>query len=198
MNRLAASFKDGLVLPSLVVAKLQALRRQNPVQQAIQELGRIPKTEHILTYADDPDFRRQVLVALNKHENVHALARVLCYGRQGRFADRGYEAQLGRASALSLVVNALLVWNTRYLDHAAATLARRGEPIPAHVWSHLSPVLWEHVHVVGNYRFEEPALAGGLRPLRFPIQAEAGSDTAVPTLRTATPTQGLLPSLGLE
>jgi TnpA family transposase len=81
MNRLAASFKDGLVLPSLVVAKLQALRRQNPVQQAIQELGRIPKTEHILTYADDPDFRRQVLVALNKHENVHALARVLCYGR---------------------------------------------------------------------------------------------------------------------
>jgi hypothetical protein len=105
---------------------------------------------------------------------------------------------LGRASALSLVVNALLVWNTRYLDHAAATLALRGEPIPAHVWSHLSPVLWEHVHLVGNYRFEEPALAGELRPLRFPIQVEAGSDAAIPTLRTVTPKQALQPNLGLE
>jgi TnpA family transposase len=38
MNRLAASLKDGLVRPSLVVSKLQAMQRQNPLQQAIQEL----------------------------------------------------------------------------------------------------------------------------------------------------------------
>jgi TnpA family transposase len=53
-NRLAASFKDGLVRPSLVVSKLQAMQRQNPLQQAIQELGRIGKTWHILHYIDDP------------------------------------------------------------------------------------------------------------------------------------------------
>jgi len=32
LNRLVASFKDGLVRPSLVVAKLQALQRQNSLQ----------------------------------------------------------------------------------------------------------------------------------------------------------------------
>jgi hypothetical protein len=52
--------------------------------------------------------------------------------------------------------------------------------------------------LVGNYRFEEPALAGELRPLRFPIQVEAGSDAAIPTLRTVTPKQALQPNLGLE
>src|SRR5438874_5040814 len=101
MNRLAASLKDGLVRPSLVVAKLQAMRRQNPLQQAIQELGRLGKTRHILSYADDPVFRRRVLVGLNKQEMLHSLARTIVYGRQGRFGDQGYEAQLNRASALS-------------------------------------------------------------------------------------------------
>ncbi|MGH2688710.1 MAG: Tn3 family transposase [Actinomycetota bacterium] len=49
INRAAASLYDGLVAPSLLVAKLQALRRQNPLQQAIQELGRLPKTRHVLS-----------------------------------------------------------------------------------------------------------------------------------------------------
>jgi len=43
LHRLGASLKDGLAVPSLVVAKLQALQRQNPLQQALQELGRLAK-----------------------------------------------------------------------------------------------------------------------------------------------------------
>jgi len=75
INRVAASMHDGLVVPSLVVAKLQSLRRQNPLQQAMQELGRLPKTRHILSYVDDPVLRRRVLVGLNKQERVHSMAR---------------------------------------------------------------------------------------------------------------------------
>jgi TnpA family transposase len=40
-----------------------------------------------------------VLVGLNKGETLHSMARTVSFGRQGRFADRGYEAQLNRASA---------------------------------------------------------------------------------------------------
>jgi len=132
LNRLAASFKDGLVRPSLVVAKLQAMQRQNPLQQAIQELGRLAKTRHILSYVDDVQLRRRILVGLNRQERLHALARAIFFGRQGRFGDRSYEAQLNRASALSLVINAIIVWDTEYLAAAAAAgaagaaRARRG------------------------------------------------------------------------
>lgn len=80
LNRLAASLKDGLMLPSLVVAKLQSLRRQNPLQQAIQELGRIAKTRHILGYIDDEQLRRRVLLGLNKQESLHAMARTVLVG----------------------------------------------------------------------------------------------------------------------
>src|SRR5205085_6171480 len=159
LNRLAASFKDGLVRPSLIVAKLQALQRQNPLQQAIQELGRLAKTRHILSYVDDVQLRRRILVGLNRQERLHALARALFFGRQGRFGDRSYEAQLNRASALSLVINAIIVWNTEYLA-AAAELARRGQPVPDAARSHITPLHWAHIHLVGHYRFEEPAIVG--------------------------------------
>jgi len=166
LNRLAASFKDGLVRPSLVVSKLQAMQRQNPLQQAIQELGRIGKTWHILHYIDDPPFRRRVLVGLNKGETLHSMARTVSFGRQGRFADRGYEAQLNRASALSLVLNAIVVWNTRYFEQARVELEQKGHPVPEGVWQHLSPILWEHIHLVGSYHFTEFQVEGEFRPLR--------------------------------
>jgi TnpA family transposase len=166
INRVAASLNDGLVPPSLLVAKLQSLRRQNRLQQAIQELGRLPKTRHILSYIDDPSFRRRVLVGLNKQERMHSMARAVCFGRQGRFPDRDFESQLSRASALSLTLNAIVVFNTRYLAAGEARLAAEDRAVPQEAWRHLSPLMWEHVLLVGTYCFDEPVIDGELRPLR--------------------------------
>jgi len=124
LNRIAASLKDGHIRPSILVSKLQSMQQQNPLQQALQELGRVAKTLYILEYVDDPTLRRRVLIGLNKGEHLHSLARDIAFGRQGRFHDRGYEAQLNRASALSLAINAIAVWNTRYFERAQTALAR--------------------------------------------------------------------------
>jgi TnpA family transposase len=166
LNRVAASLKDGLIRPSILISKLQAMQQQNPLQQALQELGRITKTLHILEYVDDPAFRRRVLIGLNKGEHLHSLARDIAFGRQGRFHDRGYEAQLNRASALSLVINAIAVWNTRYFEQAQTALAKQGVPVPEEVWQHLSPLQWAHIHLNGSYHFTNLALEGDFRPLR--------------------------------
>jgi TnpA family transposase len=166
LNRVAASLKDGLIRPSILISKLQAMKQQNPLQQALQELGRIAKTQHILEYVDDPAFRRRVLVGLNKGEHLHSLARDIAFGRQGRFHDRGYEAQLNRASSLSLVINAIAVWNTRYFEQAQAALVKQGVPVPEEVWQHLSPLQWAHIHLNGSYHFTDLALEGDFRPLR--------------------------------
>jgi TnpA family transposase len=166
INRLAASFKDGLVAPSLVIAKLQAMQRQNPLQQAVKELGRLAKTRHVLSYIDDKELRRRILIGLNRQERLHVLARLIFFGRQGRFGDRGYEAQLNRASALSLVINAIIVWYTEYLWLAAEELARRGQPVPDEMWTHITPLHWEHILLIGRYQFDESTRGTDLRPLR--------------------------------
>lgn len=142
------------------------MQRQNPLQQALQELGRIAKTWHILEYVDDPALRRRVLIGLNKGETLHSLAREISFGRQGRFMDRGYEAQLNRASALSLVINAIGVWNTRYFEQAQTVLSRQGIVLPENLWSHVSPFQWTHIHFNGTYHFPEVAPEEGFRPLR--------------------------------
>jgi TnpA family transposase len=167
MNRLAASLRDGLVTPSIIVAKLQNLRRQNPLQQAIQELGRLAKTCHLLAWVDNDQLRRRVLTGLNRQERLHSMARAIAFARGGRFPDRDYEAQLDRASALSVVINAVVVWNTRYLSAAGELLAARGQPVPEKLWPHVSPLHWDHVNLVGRYRFEDPTIVGDLRPLRL-------------------------------
>ena len=94
------------------------------------------------------------------------MARDIAFGRQGRFHDRGYEAQLNRASALSLVINAIAVWNTRYFERAQAALARQGVPVSEEIWQHLSTLQWEHIHLNGSYHFTDITLNADFRPLR--------------------------------
>jgi hypothetical protein len=141
-------------------------------------LGRIAKTWHILEYIDDEQLRRRVLVGLNKGETLHSMARAVSFGRQGRFADHGYEAQLNRASALSLVLNAMVVWNTRYFEQAQAKLEKLGQPVQESVWQHLSPILWEHIHLVGSYHFADIQFEGEFRPLREYEEIPSGGGEA--------------------
>jgi hypothetical protein len=93
--------------------------------------------------------------------------------------DRTYEKQQHRASGLNLVVTAIILWNTRYLERAVATLRQGGVNVPDDMLAHLSPPGWEHVNLTGDYVWggqhstsENP---GRLRPLRTPQEAFASA-----------------------
>ena len=75
------------------------------------------------------------------------------------------EDQLG---ALGLVVNALVLWNTRYLQQALEQWQETEEPLNPEDVARLSPLLHEHVNMLGRYDFTLPeaVAAGQLRPLR--------------------------------
>ncbi len=159
MSRLVASFKDKLVAPSHIVSKLETMCGSAPLVAAFQEVGRIARTQYMLNYLDDLSLRQRILTDQNKALSLHALAQAVFFGRQGYFTDRGYEANHTRALILSLILNAIIVWNTFYLEAAVATLAKRGQPVPDNIWPHLSPILWEHLRVIGDYHFGDESLA---------------------------------------
>jgi hypothetical protein len=176
-GEVVADLPEPLVPPSLLVSKLQNLQRQNRLHQAIQELRRLAKTRHLLAYVDDGALRHRVLVGLNRQERTHAMARAIFFGRQARLPDRGHKAQLNRASALSLAINAIVVWNTRYLSAAADHLAQHGRAVPDTVWSHLSPLLWEHIPLSAAPASTIPASAASCAP--------SGRQTASPSWTTS-------------
>jgi hypothetical protein len=129
-----------------------------------------PAGFHItLDWLSDPELRRQTSQELNKGESRNSLARAVFLHRLGAIRDRTYENQQHRASGLNLLVTAIILWNTRYLERAIAAL-RAVEDVPDHLLAHLSPLGWEHVNLTGDYIWNSAANAtenyGGLKPLR--------------------------------
>ena len=176
--RLAASVKAGVVLPSVMLKKLAAYRRQNRLDFALQELGRIERTLFTLDWIEQPEQRRRATRELNKGEAENALKRAIFFHRIGRIRDHALQAQSHRASALNLVAGAIVLWNTTYLQAARMHLANLGRPVPPDLLQHLSPLGWQHINLTGDYLWTDPdAPSTALRPLR---QMRAVEGTAKP------------------
>ena len=167
--RVAASIRTGTVTASLIMRQLASYPRQNGVAAALRELGRLERTLFTLDWIEDPELRRGTSRELNKGESRNSLARAVFIHRLGEIRDRTYENQQYRASGLNLLVTAIILWNTRYLDRAITAL-RAVEEVPDEILAHLSPLGWEHVNLTGDYVWSPADRAtenpDGYRPLR--------------------------------
>jgi TnpA family transposase len=129
--RLAASIQQGTVTASLILRKLSAYPRQNGLAVGLCELGRIERTLFTLKWLLDPALRRRVSAGLNKGEARNSLARAVFFYRLGEIRERSYENQRYRASGLNLVVAAITLWNTVYLERSIAALRQQRKLDPA-------------------------------------------------------------------
>lgn len=121
--------------------------------------------------------RRRSHVGLNKGEQQNALRRAVFFDRLGEIRDRSYENQSHRASGLNLLVAAIILWNTTYLQRAVDHLRAQGQPPVPGDLAHLSPLGWEHLNLTGDYHWDTSPTLGPdqFRPLRTraPVSAAA-------------------------
>ncbi|MGO9776240.1 MAG: Tn3 family transposase [Terracidiphilus sp.] len=166
--RLAASIKQGTVTASLMLRKLGSYPRQNGLAVALRELGRIERTRFMLDWMQHVELRRRVQIGLNKGEARNALARAVFLNRLGELRDRSFENQRYRASGLNLVVAAIILWNTVYLERAVQALRDSGKNVDEKLLPHMSPLGWEHINLTGDYnwRHGKQVEKGKFRPLR--------------------------------
>lgn len=166
--RLACSIKQGTVTASLMLKKLAAYPRQNSLAWALREIGRVEKTLFSLDWFQNPDLRRRVSHGLNKSELRNALAKSVFVHRLGEIRDRSMESQLHRASGLNLIIAAIVLWNTVYLDKAVSTLRGKSISITDEQLKHIAPIAWNHINLTGDYHwdFSQQSSLDRLRPLR--------------------------------
>lgn len=166
--RLTASIKSGTVTASLMLSKLKAYPRQNGLTLALRELGQIQRSLFTLSWLQDPELRRRVLVGLNKGEARNTLADAVCFNRHGEIHDRTPQAQQYRASGLNLVIALIATWNTVYLGRAIEELRRQNFPFKEEWLAHVSPLGWAHIKLTGDYVWEpsKSPQKGEFRPLR--------------------------------
>ncbi|NUW07418.1 Tn3 family transposase [Streptomyces sp. CAI-21] len=164
--RIICSIHTGAVRAYDVIRMLSRDGRPTPLGDAIAHYGRIAKTLHILRLADEPGYRRQIKVQANLQEGRHALARKIFHGRAGQLYQRYQDGMEDQIGALGYVLNALVLFNTRYMDAAVTQLRADGFDVRDEDVARLSPFVRHHVNVLGRYSFQLPDLPGGLRPLR--------------------------------
>lgn len=135
---------------------------------AIAHYGRISKSLHILRLADEPGYRRQIKAQANLQEGRHDPARKIFHGRHGQLYQRYQDGMEDQIGALGLVLNALVLFTTRYMDAAVTQLKADGFDVREEDVARLSPFVRHHVNMLGRYSFQLPELRGGMRPLRDP------------------------------
>jgi TnpA family transposase len=178
--RTAASLKRGWVPASLLISRLKNATPQSPLAAALSEYGRIVRTNFLLVYCADPAERARIAGQLNKGETLHALRRHLVIGSRAQIpADEDDHRR--HALCLQILVNAVQVWNARYMtasiDHLHAT--KPDVVADETAIARVAPVTHAHVNSLGRYDLHrQPPPAGHLRPLR---RAVDNSERAVLT-----------------
>ncbi len=87
----------------------------------------------------------------DKGEARNALARAVFFNRLGEIRDRSFDNQRYRASGLTLVTGAIVLWNTVYLERAIKAIKEQGHSVDENLLQHLSPLGWEHINLTGDY-----------------------------------------------
>ncbi len=168
--RAAGSLKVGTVHASTLVQALQRGGHPTTLGRAIAELGRIPKTLHLLNYIDDEYYRRRIQTQLNRGEGRHGVARHVFHGQRGELRQRYRQGQEDQLGALGLVVNMIVLWNTWYMQDALDERRAQGQEVRPEDVERLAPLRFQHINVHGKYHFTLPETVaqGHRRPLRQP------------------------------
>lgn len=152
--RVAASLRDRTAPAHKVLERLAARCHSDRLAKALNALGRIVKTVYILRYLHDPAIRDRVQLQLNRGESRHELARWLFFANQGVFRSGDYEEIMNKVSALAVLSNAALVWNTVAIGKIVNRMRASGTPVLDHHLARVSPLLHAHIIPSGTYHFE--------------------------------------------
>ena len=158
IKRIAYSIKKGHVSGELVMRKLY--NKSSHLRRAVVEMGKIEKTIFLLQYYTSKETRRRIQIGLNKGEANNNLAKAVQFGKEGKFTSKDREKQQISASALSLIMDAICLWNAVYMQRSVEYFESTGEKINRSLLKHVSPQNYEHITFLGKYDFSDSLSLG--------------------------------------
>ncbi|MFF8958679.1 Tn3 family transposase [Streptomyces sp. NPDC014894] len=173
MLRVAGSLTTGEVRGYDLIRMLSRDGRPTGLGDAFAHYGRIFKTLHLLQFVSDTGYRRMIGKQLNITEARHRLARKIFFGQRGELRQHYREGMEDQLGALGLALNAVVLWNSLYLDRATKQLAADGFPVTDDLLARLSPLQFDHINFLGRYAFFRPQ-----EPGRRPLRAEEDEPSA--------------------
>ena len=151
MGEFYSSLASGHTTASVALKRLVACSAKNRFYRANRDLGRVFKTEFLLSYLSEPQLRARIRRGLLKVEQLHALARDVYYGRRGRINARELHEQMNSCSCLTLILACIIYWQAKQITRTLRSGAIAEEGIDATLLQHVSPIEWDNVILYGQY-----------------------------------------------
>ena len=151
MGQFYSSLVAGHTTASVALKRLVACSAKNRFYRANRDLGRVFKTEFLLSYLSEPQLRARIRRGLLKVEQLHALARDVYYGRRGRINARELHEQMNSCSCLTLILACIIYWQAQQITQTVRSEAVAEEGIDATLLQHVSPIEWDNVILYGQY-----------------------------------------------
>jgi TnpA family transposase len=149
--RLAASLRNRTAPAHVVLRRLASSAPSDRLAKALTALGWALRSLYLLRYIHEEDLRGRMQLQLNRGEGRHQLARRLFFANQGAFQTGDYEEIMNKATCLSLLSNAVVVWNTMQMSQIIAQLRASGATITDEDLARVSPLAFSHVIPNGTY-----------------------------------------------
>src|SRR5207249_6360555 len=143
--RVAASPRNHTAPALIVLPRLASSAPSDRLAKALTALGQALKTIYLLRYIQDEALRARMQLQLNRGERRHQLARRLFFANQGAFQVGDYDEIMNKATCLSLLSNAVVVWNTVQMAQSIEQLRTQGETITDDEVARISPLAFSHV-----------------------------------------------------
>ena len=151
MGQFYASLESGHTTTSVALRRLASCTAKNRFYRANRDLGRVFKTEFLLSYLSEPQLRSRIRRGLLKVEQLHALARDVYYGRRGRINARELHEQMNSCSCLTLILACVIYWQAKEISRVVRGCQPEDDKIDVTLLEHVSPIEWDNVILYGEY-----------------------------------------------
>ncbi len=149
--RIAASLRNRTAPAHVVLRRFASSAPSDRLAKALTMLGRALRSLYLLRYIHEEDLRARMQLQVNRGEGRPQLARRLFFANQGAFQIGDYEEIMNKATCLSLLSNAALVWNTVHMSQILDQLRASGETITDEELARISPMAFAHIIPNGTY-----------------------------------------------
>lgn len=152
--RFMATIKLKHTTASILFKRLSSYAKDHPLYRALKEFGRIIKSLFILTYYDDLKLRQSIEKQLNKVELSNKFSRAVFFANNQEFQYGEKHAQEINTACMSLIQNAIVLWNYLYLSQLLVNSNNQEQKdLMIRSIKSGSAITWHHVNLHGEYDF---------------------------------------------
>lgn len=165
LDRIVATLGLKEMSQAILVRKLCTLSLHHRTRTAVFEFDKLIRSIYTLRYLLDPQLQRNVHRSQNRIESYHQLRAAIAQvaGKKELTGQTELEVAVSNQCG-RLIANVIIAYNSLLLSALVTRFQEEGDLKALEMIKKISPVAWQHIHLLGHYTF---------RGNKHPINLEA-------------------------